>query len=169
MHMDFYTVDELTMIVTRAAGILRVGIDADGAREVADARAARPGLPGACCGACGISHRQGRPDRRLGGGFGLADWPSAIAAWTASIAGTWPALPRCMAAAVGVETLRLRCRTSATLKKWSNRSFSRAWCSGPREADADGSGLKYVGLPVPNAVRDQLDLLATEGGGDGGD
>lgn len=34
-RLEFYSVGELAQIVTRSAGILRIGIDADGAREIA--------------------------------------------------------------------------------------------------------------------------------------
>ena len=48
-HLEFYTVDDLRKIIRRSAGILKASLMKPAARKSPAARAARRGLPIACC------------------------------------------------------------------------------------------------------------------------
>ena len=63
-RLDYYEPGELESIVTRAAGILGVRVDADGAREIAGRARGTPGSPTACCAACRLRGGQGGRHRR---------------------------------------------------------------------------------------------------------
>ena len=66
-HLDFYTPEQLTLIVQRSAQILDVELDEAGRGRSLVARAGRPAWSTACCGACVTSPRwstTGRSPRR---------------------------------------------------------------------------------------------------------
>jgi len=175
MHMDFYTVDELTSIVTRAAGIMRVGIDPDGAREVA--RRSR-----------GTPRVAGRLLRRVRD-FASVDGVSTIDATVADSALRRLAVDDrgldsidrrylgCLAemyggGPVGVETLAAAMSNERDVLEEVVEPFliqQGLVQRTPRGRMLTVPGWKYVGLPVPSAVREQLDLLTVDGGGDGSD
>ncbi len=55
VRLNFYTAEELELIVKRGARVLGIGVDASGAKEIAAARAARRASPAGFCDACAIS------------------------------------------------------------------------------------------------------------------
>ena len=56
VRLNFYTHAELTTIVARGAGVLKVAMSPDGAPRSRAVRAARRASLGACCAACATSH-----------------------------------------------------------------------------------------------------------------
>ena len=58
-RLDYYSVQELTQIVGRSAGILEVRTDEEGALEIARRARGTPRSPTACCAGCAISPRCG--------------------------------------------------------------------------------------------------------------
>ncbi len=56
-RLEFYTPEELALIVARSAHLLSVEIAEEGAVEIARVRAARRASPTACCAGCAISPR----------------------------------------------------------------------------------------------------------------
>ncbi len=55
VRLQFYTVEELTRVVTRAARLLDLPIAEDGAVEVARRSRGTPRIAGRCCAGCAIS------------------------------------------------------------------------------------------------------------------
>ena len=56
-RLEFYTPEELGLIVTRSAELLKVHVAAEGATEIAKRSRGTPASPIVCCGGCGISPR----------------------------------------------------------------------------------------------------------------
>ena len=85
VRLQFYTVEELTRVVSRAAGLLDLGIAPDGAARSRAVRAVRRASPAACCAASAISPTS-RARRR---------WMRRVADARAQPAGGRQARPRC--------------------------------------------------------------------------
>jgi Holliday junction DNA helicase RuvB len=65
-RLEFYTPQELAQIVQRSARLLNVQASAEGAVEIARARAARRASPIVCCAACATMRSQVRARGRNG-------------------------------------------------------------------------------------------------------
>ncbi|BDZ58075.1 hypothetical protein GCM10025872_17320 [Barrientosiimonas endolithica] len=99
-HLDYYSADDLSAILTRSAGLLGVEATPEGIREVAGRSRGTPASPTGCCAACATTPRcTARPSstcRRPAPPSSCST--STTAAWTAS---TGPCSRPCANASAG--------------------------------------------------------------------
>ena len=167
IRLEFYTVEELELIVRRGARVLGIGMSADGANEIARrARgtpriAGRPAAPGA-----GFRHRRRRRDRdpRARGRALFAcstSTPSASTRWTANTS-PWSRCPSAAARSASRPSRR-PCPNRATPSRTSSSPICsrRASSSAPRAAAMlTTHAFQHLGMAEPKREAAQFGLFA---------
>jgi Holliday junction DNA helicase RuvB len=164
IRLEFYTVDELELIVKRGARVLGVGMSEDGANEIAKRSRARPASPAACCAGARLRGGGGRPTRSPGRSPDGA--PAAL---------TWTGRPRRMdrkvphhdrrnfgGGPVGIETIAAalsepRDAIEEIIEPYliQNGLVQRT----PRGRVLTGHAFRHLGLPEPSREATQFGLF----------